>query len=101
MNGSPRWPRVRRSFTFLGVAGLALVLGASALFVVALLNGVHCPHCDLGDRYSWWSGYFMVKDVTWAIGGLAGLVSVPIAARRRWGAIAVALALVLLSLTPM
>lgn len=99
-----RFEKARGVLTNVGLVGMLLVVLAAVFFSIALSQGVHCPECDkrnLGDRYAWWAGYFLVKDVLWVAGGLAGLLSVLVAARKRWGAIALALALALLASTPM
>ena len=97
------WPALRSLATYVGAAGLGLVLASVAMMLFAGLQGVHCPECDrllLGSDYGRWATYFRAKDALLVLGALAALAVVPFATRRRYGALAIALALVAILLTP-
>lgn len=85
----------RRWFTRAGVLGLVVGLASVAMFVIALSNGVHCPHCDaheLGERLAWWERWFDVKDALWLVSAPASLAGAVLGERRRAGVVGLAIA---------
>ena len=94
--------QVRAVFTWLGVAGIALVLGSAVMLGWAWgVHGIHCPECDRPPDMAFWTRYFSVKDALLHLGGLTGLAALIAAHQRRWGLIAVVAAFFAAAFTPL
>ena len=73
------------------------------MFAVALALGIHCPQCDrskVGDAYAFWVGYFHVLDLAALAALVPALVGVAFGSRRRYGAIALFVALAITLFRP-
>lgn len=95
---------LRAALTCIGQTALTGEIAGAGMFLLALANGVHCPHCDrltLGDDFSWWQAYFDVIDLLQVSGLAFGLVAVVGATRRWWGAVALLVGVVALALRPL